>query len=90
MIASFKDKRLEDAFIEGKSRRLPQQLLKRILARLDALHRARALTDLPKSYRLHQYPDDGRWSIDVNGPWRILFRWGRDDNAYDVEYNQPH
>jgi proteic killer suppression protein len=29
------------------------------------------------------------WSIDVNGPWRLLFEW-RDGHAYEVHFHDPH
>jgi plasmid maintenance system killer protein len=31
------------------------------------------------------------WSVDVNGPWRILFKWDAEHGmAYDVDLDQPH
>lgn len=29
------------------------------------------------------------WSIDINGPWRILFEF-RDGHAYEVHITDPH
>jgi plasmid maintenance system killer protein len=62
--------------------------IRRILEHLD---NATELKDLNHpAYRLHRY-SDGRWSIDINGPWRMLFKWDdRSGDAVNVELQQPH
>jgi len=46
--------------------------------------------DLP-GYRLHPLKGrlDGRWSITVNGNWRMTFEF-RDGNAYVLDYEDYH
>jgi toxin HigB-1 len=40
---------------------------------------------------LHKLKDNLRsfWSIDVNGRWRILFKF-KDGDAYEVHISDPH
>jgi proteic killer suppression protein len=61
--------------------------------RLTQLHGATTLADLGKlnSVGLHKLKGNLRnfWSIDVNGPWRILFQFHRGD-AYEVYIHDPH
>ena len=80
-------------FIEtGKSKfsGLNVDLADQRLAELDA---ARALTDFGalKSVGLHKLTGARRgfWSIRVNGPWRIVFRF-EDGDAHDVEIVDYH
>ena len=61
--------------------------------RLNELHAASSLHDLGKlnSVGLHKLKGALRnfWSIDVNGRWRIIFRF-RDGDAYEVEITDTH
>jgi proteic killer suppression protein len=61
--------------------------------RLDQLHAATSLSDLGNlnSVGLHKLKGSlrGFWSIDVNGPWRIIFKY-RDGDAYEVEIVDTH
>ena len=61
--------------------------------RLAQLHAARSLADLGtlNSVGLHKLKGNlaGFWSIDVNGPWRLLFEF-RDGDAYEVHFHDPH
>ena len=63
------------------------------MQRLAELNAATALTDLGKlnSVGLHKLKGDLKayWSIDVNGPWRILFKFQAGD-AYEVHIHDPH
>jgi plasmid maintenance system killer protein len=40
-------------------------------------------------FRLHCLEQSRRYSIDVNGPWRITFAW-KDGVASQVDFEQPH
>jgi proteic killer suppression protein len=44
-----------------------------------------------KSVGLHKLKGPLRefWSIDINGPWRIIFKF-RDGDAYEVEITDTH
>ncbi len=61
--------------------------------RLTQLNDATSLTDLGSlnSVGLHKLKGSlrGFWSIDVNGPWRIIFRF-QDGDAYEVKIVDTH
>jgi toxin HigB-1 len=93
MIRSFRHKGLYAFFTTGKPRGLPPELASRLRVRLAVLHNAVGLADVGVAgYRLHPLkgPERGRFAIDVNGPWRITFEWGRDDHVYQVDLEQYH
>lgn len=72
---------------KGKSRfsGLNEDLARQRLAELHAATSLSALGNL-NSVGLHKLKGPVRhfWSIDVNGPWRIIFKF-RDGDAYEVE-----
>ena len=88
MIKTFADKETQLLFITGKSKRLPPDLFRRALRRLEYINLAITLNDLkvPPSNRLHALSGDrdGQFSISINDQWRICFRFV-DGDAYDVE-----
>lgn len=90
-IRTFKSADLRELFETGQSRRIDQNLRRRVLQRLEALDNAADLRELFRSgFELHKYQgSDNKWSISVSGPWRILFNW-INGGAYDVELVQPH
>ena len=61
--------------------------------RLAELNNAAKLADLGwlNSVGLHKLKGDLKdyWSIDMNGRWRILFKF-RDGDAYEVHIHDPH
>ena len=61
--------------------------------RLNELHGASSLHDLSRlnSVGLHKLKGPLRnfWSVDVNGRWRIIFRF-RDGDAHEVEITDTH
>jgi toxin HigB-1 len=93
MIQSFASSETERFFATGKSRRLPQDILKRAAMRLTQLDGATCLDDLriPPSNRLEALAHDrkGQWSIRINDQWRICFRFEKGD-AFDVEIVDYH
>ncbi len=93
MIQSFASSETERFFATGKSRRFPQDILKRAAMRLTQLDGAVSLDDLrmPPSNRLEALSRDraGQWSIRINDQWRICFRF-KDGDAYDVEIVDYH
>jgi proteic killer suppression protein len=93
MIKSFGDGDTEELFIRGKSKRLPSDIIKRAIRRLEYIDLAVSLDDLrvPPSNRLHTLKGDrkGQWSISINEQWRICFRFDKGD-AYDVEITDYH
>lgn len=90
MIKSFRNKVLRELFETGRSAKVPSELRKRIVERLDALHAARTLGDLDQpGLRCHPLKGIGRYAIAVNGPWRITFEWIAPD-AFRVDLEQYH
>ena len=91
MIKSFRHKGLSELFETGRTRRVRQELQARCLRRLEALDQAEALNDLNvpgfNLHGLHGVPK--RYSIHVNGPWRITFEW-KDGEALRVDFEQYH
>jgi len=61
--------------------------------RAAALDAAESLADLSplKSLGLHMLKGDlaGFWSINLNGPWRLIFTF-KDGDAYDVRIIDTH
>jgi proteic killer suppression protein len=80
-------------FVEGGKSRFrgmdPAAALQR-LAELNAAPSLGALSPL-NSVGLHKLKGNrrGYWAMNVNGPWRIVFRF-EDGNAYDVEIVDYH
>ena len=93
MIISFADKESELLYRTGKSRKLPQDIVKGALRKLDRLHTVEEVSDLknPPGNRLHVLTENrkGQYSISINNQWRICFRYF-EGNAYDVEICDYH
>ena len=93
MIKSFADKETQQLYVKGKSKRLPPDLVRRAIRRLEYVHWAQNLNDLkvPSSNRLHALKGDrkGQYSISINDKWRICFRF-IDGDAHDVEITDYH
>ena len=93
VIKTFANKETQLLFIKGKSTKLPVDLVKRAIRRLEYIHYANSLNDLkvPPSNRLHALKGDrkGQYSISVNEQWRICFRF-IDGDAFDVEITDYH
>ena len=92
MIKSFKHKGLSRFFAHGDRKRINVEhaaKLARILDRLDASTSARDM-NLP-GYHLHPLlgKEKGKWSVWVNGNWRVTFRFKGVD-ALDVDYRDYH
>lgn len=90
MIKSFKDKGLRQLFETVKSGKVNPNLRKRAMTILDYLNAAKSPEDMRvPGLRFHERhgAEKGIFSVDVNGPWRIVFKWGP-DGAFDVELVQ--
>ena len=93
MIKTFADRETQRLYATGQSRRLPANLIRRAIRRLEYIDLAQVLSDLsvPPSNRLHPLKGDrqGQHSISINDQWRICFRFV-DGDAYDVEITDYH
>ncbi|MGD8837873.1 MAG: type II toxin-antitoxin system RelE/ParE family toxin [Desulfobacteraceae bacterium] len=89
----FNVKSTKERIRTGKSKRLPSDLLRRAIRRLEFIHYANDVNDLlvPPSNRLHALKGDrkGQYSISINDQWQICFRFIEGD-AYDVEITDFH
>lgn len=93
VIRSFASKDAESLFATEQSRRLPPDIRRRAVVRLNQLHSASTLDDLrfPPSNRLEPLKGDrvGQWSLRINDQWRLCFRFDGGD-AFDVEIVDYH
>ncbi len=93
VIKSFADSLTEALFRTGRSKRVPADVARRALRRLEAIDAATVLTDLraPPGDRLHVLRGDraGQHAICVNDQWRICFRF-EDGDAHDVAFCDYH
>ncbi|MBL0039856.1 MAG: type II toxin-antitoxin system RelE/ParE family toxin [Xanthomonadales bacterium] len=92
MIKSFRHKGLRRLFETGDTVGVQVGHAKRLRLQLSALDTARTIDDMDISgFRLHPLKGDmkGRWSITVNGNWRVTFEF-KDGNAYVLDYEDYH
>jgi proteic killer suppression protein len=93
VIKTFADRETHELYSTGKSKRLPPDIVKRALRKLEYIDLATRLDDLkvPPGNRLHELKQDraGQHSIFINDQWRICFRFVNGD-AYDVEVVDYH
>ncbi|MBM3147118.1 MAG: type II toxin-antitoxin system RelE/ParE family toxin [Actinobacteria bacterium] len=93
MIKSFADAQTQSLYVTGRSRRLPPEIVRRAVRKLEYLDLATRLDDLrvPPGNRLHALEGDrrGQYSISINDQWRICFRL-MDSDAHDVEITDYH
>jgi proteic killer suppression protein len=92
MIRSIKGGATRQFVESGKSKfsRMDASIARRRIAQLDAAVSPQSLGRL-NSVGLHKLTGDLReyWSIDINGPWRLLFKF-EDGNAYEVHIADTH
>ena len=96
MIESFGDKATEELFHgtqTKRTRKIPNEIIKSALRKLDMLNAASKLDDLrvPPGNRLEALKGDlkGFYSIRINNQWRIIFCWSN-DSAQDVRIVDYH
>lgn len=93
MIKTFADKNTRELYVTGRTKRLPPEIRKRALRKLQYVDAATVLDDLkvPPGNRLHELGENryGQYSISVNNQWRICFRF-EDGDAYEVEITDYH
>jgi len=93
VVKTFADKRTAALFTGYAVRNLPNQIQRRVRAKLLAIDSAKYLEDLriPPGNRLEALHGDrrGQHSIRVNDQWRICFAW-REGAAWNVEVVDYH
>ena len=93
MIASLKSAEVAKIWERGVSRRLPPDIQRIVLRKLEVLDAVTDLLDLrtPPSNRLEALKNDraGQRSIRINDQWRLCFVWQQGD-AHKVEIVDYH
>jgi len=93
MIKTFADKHTQELYTTGRSKRIPSDLIKRAVRRLEYIDYANSIDDLkaPPGNRLHVLSGDreGQYAISINDQWRICFNF-IDGDAYNVEITDYH
>lgn len=92
MIKSFRHKGLDRFYANGAKSGIQPSHAAKLRLQLAALDTARTIGDMDiPGYRLHALKgkDKGRWSIWVNGNWRLTFEF-KDGDAYVLDYEDYH
>ena len=92
MINSFLHKGLKRFYETGSKSGIRPQHARRLTMQLAALDTAATIEDMDiPGFKLHALKgrETGRWSIWVNGNWRITFEF-RDGHAYVLDYEDYH
>ncbi|MBX7054043.1 MAG: type II toxin-antitoxin system RelE/ParE family toxin [Pyrinomonadaceae bacterium] len=92
MIRSFRHKGLGKFFETGSRAGIQPHHAKRLRMQLAALDTAQSIEDMDiPGFRLHSLKgkETGRWSIWVNGNWRLTFEF-IDGHAYVLDYEDYH
>lgn len=92
MIQSFRHKGLRRLFETGNASGVQASHAKRLRLQLAALDTAKVIEDMDiPGFRLHLLKGEmkGRWSICVNGNWRVTFEF-KDGNAQILDYEDYH
>ena len=92
MIQPFRHKGLRRFFESGVATGIQPHHAKRLRMLLAALDTARSVEDMDiPGLRLHPLKggETGRWSIWVNGNWRVTFEF-KDGHAYVLDYEDYH
>jgi len=92
MITSFRHKGLRKYFESGSLAGIQPAHANRLKMQLAALDTAQTIEDMDiPGFRLHPLKgsERGRWSIWVNGNWRVTFEF-ENGNAFVLDYKDYH
>jgi toxin HigB-1 len=92
VIQSFRHKGLRRFYESGSAAGIQSKHVKRLRLLLVALDTAHVIDDMDvPGFNLHPLKGQGkgRWSIWVNGNWRVTFEF-RDGHAYVLDYEDYH
>lgn len=92
MIKSFRHKGLKKFFDSGSVAGIQPQHSRRLRMQLMALDTAISIEDMDiPGFKLHSLKgsDKDRWSVWVNGNWRITFEF-RDSHVFVLNYEDYH
>ena len=91
MVASFRNKGLEDIYTTGRTRRIGPDYVRKCVRILQSLEVAALPEDMNLTgYRFHSLNGDPqRWSLRVTANYRITFGWSG-ESALDVDFEDYH
>ncbi|MGB7414260.1 MAG: type II toxin-antitoxin system RelE/ParE family toxin [Thermosynechococcaceae cyanobacterium] len=93
MIKSIRHKGLKRFFETGNTSGIQAKHAQLLRQRLAVLNRAKSIDDIRffQNYNLHQLQgkESPRWSIKVNGNWRLTFEFNEAD-IYVLDYEDYH
>lgn len=92
MIKSFRHKGLRNLYETGSAAGVQPVHARRLRMQLAALDTAHVIDDMDiPGWQLHPLRGAlaGRWSVTVNGNWRMTFEFG-DGNAHVLDYEDYH
>lgn len=92
MLRSLRHKGIRRFYETGSLAGIQPHHAERLRVQLAALATAQTIDDMDiAGFRLHALKgeDKGRWSIWVNGNWRLTFEF-RDGHAYVLDYEDYH
>ena len=92
MILSWRHKGLKKFYLTGSQAGIQPVHAVRLRMQLAAFETAQSIDDMNiPGFRLHPLKGEerGRWSIWVNGNWRLTFEF-RDGNAHVLDYEDYH
>jgi len=94
MILNFQRKKLADFFFQRLSLPKIKHIAKRLLNKLKVLHRERSWLGLKKFFQDDLEEMKGDWkgwcSLQINDQYRIIFKWGKDNHAYEVDLTKHY
>jgi len=91
VVASFRNKGLEEIYLTGKTRRISAEYVTKCVRILQLLQVATHPDDMNiAGYRFHSLRGNPqRWSVRVTGNYRITFGWSG-ESAHDVDFEDYH
>ena len=91
MVASFKNKGLEEIYQTGQTRRIGAEYVRKCVRILQALEVAGQPEEMNVTgFRFHRLQaSPRRWSVRVTGNYRITFGWSGED-AHEVDFEDYH
>lgn len=92
MIKSFKNKRLQKAFLKDDFSGITPEHIERCRLLLSSINSATDVSDLHQpSFNLHPLKGDrkGIWAVTIRANWRITFKF-EDGSAYILDYEDYH
>jgi proteic killer suppression protein len=91
VVASFRNKGLEEIYLTGKTRRMGAEYVRKCVRILQSLEVAAQPEEMNVAgFRFHRLQGSPRrWPVRVTGNYRITFGWSGED-AHEVDFEDYH